>query len=184
MKKKTIIIGIETSCDETAVSILRDNGKNRPKILSNVVSSQFEVHKKFGGVVPDLAARAHLDKIDIMTKKALKISKVKLKDIDAVAATAGPGLIVCLSVGLNFAKALSLSLKKPFIAVNHLEGHALSPKLNFDIKYTYLLFLISISISSSLRKAFFAISAYFNANLLPLEPIISFSIYLIFLFLK
>ena len=87
MKKKTIIIGIETSCDETAVSILRDNGKNRPEILSNVVSSQFEVHKKFGGVVPDLAARAHLDKIDIMTKKALKISKVKLKDIDAVAAT-------------------------------------------------------------------------------------------------
>mgnify|MGYP005737453785 CR=1 FL=1 len=66
MKKKTIIIGIETSCDETAVSILRDNGKNRPKILSNVVSSQFDVHKKFGGVVPDLAARAHLDKIDIM----------------------------------------------------------------------------------------------------------------------
>ena len=143
MKKKTIIIGIETSCDETAVSILRDNGKDRPKILSNVVSSQFEVHKKFGGVVPDLAARAHLDKIDIMTKKALQISKVNLKDIDAVAATAGPGLIVCLSVGLNFAKALALSLKKPFIAINHLEGHALSPKLNFNIKYPYLLFLIS-----------------------------------------
>ena len=143
MKKKTLIIGIETSCDETAVSILRDNGKNRPQILSNVVSSQFEIHKKFGGVVPDLAARAHLDKIDLITKKALKISKVKLKDIDAVAATAGPGLIVCLSVGLNFAKALSLSLKKPFIAVNHLEGHALSPKLNFNIKYPYLLFLIS-----------------------------------------
>ena len=78
-----------------------------------------------------------------MTKKALKISKVKLKDIDAVAATAGPGLIVCLSVGLNFAKSLSLSLKKPFIAINHLEGHALSPKLNFNIKYPYLLFLIS-----------------------------------------
>ena len=143
MKKKTIIIGIETSCDETAVSILRDNGKNRPKILSNVVSSQFEIHKRFGGVVPDLAARAHLDKIDIMTKRALKISKVNLRDIDAVAATAGPGLIVCLSVGLNFAKALSLSLKKPFIAINHLEGHALSPKLNFNINYPYLLFLIS-----------------------------------------
>ena len=143
MKKKIIIIGIETSCDETAVSILRDNEKNRPEILSNIVSSQFEVHRKFGGVVPDLAARAHLDKIDIMTKRALKISKLKLKDIDAVAATAGPGLVVCLSVGLNFAKALSLSLKKPFIAVNHLEGHALSPKLNFDIKYPYLLFLIS-----------------------------------------
>ena len=143
MRKKTIIIGIETSCDETAVSILRDNGKNRPHILSNVVSSQLEIHKKFGGVVPDLAARAHLDKIDLITKKALKISKVQLKDIDAVAATAGPGLVVCLSIGLNFAKALSISLKKPFIAVNHLEGHALSPKLNFDIKYPYLLFLIS-----------------------------------------
>ena len=143
MKKKTIIIGIETSCDETAISILRDNGKKRPKILSSVVSSQFEVHKKFGGVVPDLAARAHLDKIDIMTKKALKIGKVSLKNIDAVAATAGPGLVVCLSVGLNFAKALSLSLKKPLIAINHLEGHALSPKLNFNIKYPYLLFLIS-----------------------------------------
>ena len=122
---------------------MRDNGKNRPKILSNVVSSQFEIHKRFGGVVPDLAARAHLDKIDIMTKRALKISKVNLRDIDAVAATAGPGLIVCLSVGLNFAKALSLSLKKPFIAINHLEGHALSPKLNFNINYPYLLFLIS-----------------------------------------
>ena len=143
MKKKIIIIGIETSCDETAVSILRDNGKKGPEILSNLVSSQFEVHKKFGGVVPDLAARAHLDKIDIMTKKALQISKVNLKDIDAVAATAGPGLIVCLSIGLNFAKALSLALKKPFIAINHLEGHALSPKLNFNIKYPYLLFLIS-----------------------------------------
>ena len=143
MKKKTIIIGIETSCDETAVSILKDNGKDKPEILSNVVSSQFKIHKNFGGVVPDLAARAHLDKIDVMTKKALKLSKISLQNIDAVAATAGPGLVVCLSVGLNFAKSLSLSLKKPFIAINHLEGHALSPKLNFEIKYPYLLFLIS-----------------------------------------
>ena len=131
MKKKTIIIGIETSCDETAVSILEDNGKNRPKILSNVVSSQFEIHKKFGGVVPDLAARAHLDKIDIMTKKALKISKVKLKDIDAIAATAGPGLIVCLSVGLNFAKALSLSLKKTFYSCKSFRGTCLKSKIKF-----------------------------------------------------
>ena len=143
MKKKTIIIGIETSCDETAVSILRDNGKNRPKILSNVVSSQFEVHKKFGGVVPDLAARAHLDKIDIMTKKALKISKVKLEDIDAVAATAGPGLIVCLTVGLNIGKSIAAFSNKPFIGVNHLEGHALSPGLEKKIKFPYLLLLIS-----------------------------------------
>ena len=111
MLKKPLILGIETSCDETAASIIQEDGdRGVPRILSNIVSSQFDVHKKFGGVVPDLAARAHLEKIDIMTKKALKISKVKLKDIDAVAATAGPGLIVCLSVGLNFAKALSLSL--------------------------------------------------------------------------
>ena len=143
MSKNALIMGIETSCDETAAAIIQDDSSGIPKILSNIVSSQFDVHKKFGGVVPDLAARAHVEKIDLIVKEALMKSKKSLNDIDAVAATAGPGLIVCLSVGLNFAKALSLSLKKPLIAVNHLEGHALSPKLNFDIKYPYLLFLIS-----------------------------------------
>ena len=134
MKKKAIILGIETSCDETAVSIIKDTGDHIPKILANVVSSQDKVHKKFGGVVPELAARSHLEKIDIITKKALKISKIKISQIDAVAATAGPGLIVCLSVGFNFAKSLSIALKKPFIAVNHLEGHALSPMLHYNLK--------------------------------------------------
>ena len=143
MKKKILIMGIETSCDETAVSIIQDNGKKPPKILANIVSSQVEVHKKFGGVVPELAARSHLEKIDIITKKALKKSKVKLKDLDAISATAGPGLIVCLSVGLNFAKSLSLALNKPLIAVNHLEGHALSPMFKNNLKYPYLLLLIS-----------------------------------------
>ena len=143
MKKKTLILGIETSCDETAVSIIRDNGAKGTEILSNVVSSQFDIHRSFGGIVPELAARSHLEKIDLIAKEAFKKSKVKLTDIDAIAATAGPGLIVCLSVGLNFAKALSLSLKKPLIAVNHLEGHALSPKLNSKINYPYLLFLIT-----------------------------------------
>ncbi len=99
--------------------------------------------KKFGGVVPDLAARAHVEKIDLIVKEALMKSKKSLNDIDAVAATAGPGLIVCLSVGLNFAKALSLSLNKPLIGVNHLEGHALSPKLQTKLDYPYLLLLIS-----------------------------------------
>ena len=107
------------------------------------MSSQFDIHKKFGGVVPELAARSHLEKIDLITNKALEESKIKLNEIDAVAATAGPGLIVCLTVGLNFGKAFALSLKKPFIAVNHLEGHALSPKLNSKINYPYLLLLIS-----------------------------------------
>ena len=143
MKKKILIMGIETSCDETAVSIIQDNGSKPPKILANIVSSQEQVHKKFGGVVPELAARSHLEKIEMITKKALKKSRVKLNDISAISATAGPGLIVCLSVGFNFAKSLSLALKKPFIAVNHLEGHALSPKLDTEIEYPYLLLLIS-----------------------------------------
>ena len=143
MSKKPLILGIETSCDETAASIIEDNISGVPKILSNVVSSQFDVHKKFGGVVPDLAARAHVEKIDLIVKEALTLSKKNIKDIDAIAATAGPGLIVCLTVGLNFAKTLSLSLNKPFIGVNHLEGHALSPKLHDNIKYPYLLLLIS-----------------------------------------
>jgi len=143
MIKKTIILGIETSCDETAVSIIEENDKGRPSILSNIVSSQVDVHKEFGGVVPELAARSHIEKIDLITKKAIDESKIKLTDIDAVAATAGPGLIVCLTVGLSFGKTIALSLKKPFIAVNHLEGHALSPKLNSKIDYPYLLLLIS-----------------------------------------
>ena len=143
MKKKTIILGIESSCDETAVSIIEENDKGQPSILSNIVSSQVDVHKEFGGVVPELAARSHVEKIDLIAKKAIAESKIKLTDIDAVAATAGPGLIVCLSVGLSFGKTFALSLKKPFIAVNHLEGHALSPKLNSKLNYPYLLLLIS-----------------------------------------
>ena len=143
MKKKTIILGIESSCDETAASILAENNQGIPTILSNIVSSQVDVHKEFGGVVPELAARSHIEKIDLITKKAISESGIKIQDIDAVATTAGPGLIVCLSVGLSFGKTLASSLKKPFIAVNHLEGHALSPKLDSKLDYPYLLLLIS-----------------------------------------
>jgi len=143
MKKKIIILGIESSCDETAVSIIQENENDKPLILSNIISSQIDVHKEFGGVVPELAARSHVEKIDLIAKKAIEESNIKIEDIDAVAATAGPGLIVCLSVGLSFGKTIAQSLKKPFIAVNHLEGHALSPKLNSKIDYPYLLLLIS-----------------------------------------
>ena len=143
MSKKPVILGIESSCDETAVALIRENNEGEPEILSNIVSSQVDIHKEFGGVVPELAARAHIEKIDLIAKKALDESGINLNDVDAVAATAGPGLIVCLSVGLNFGKAIATSLKKPFIAVNHLEGHALSPKLNSKINYPYLLLLIS-----------------------------------------
>jgi len=143
MNKKPIILGIESSCDETAASIVTENEQGIPTILSSIVSSQIDVHKEFGGVVPELAARSHIEKIDSITKKAIDGSGIKMEEIDAVASTAGPGLIVCLSVGLSFGKAMASSLNKPFIAVNHLEGHALSPKLNSELKYPYLLLLIS-----------------------------------------
>ena len=143
MNKKPIILGIESSCDETAAAILTENKQGMPTILSNIVSSQVDIHKEFGGVVPELAARSHVDKIDLITKRAIDESGINLEDIDAVAATAGPGLVVCLSVGLSFGKAMATSLNKPFIAINHLEGHALSPKLNSDLNYPYLLLLIS-----------------------------------------
>ena len=142
MNKKITILGIESSCDETAASIVQEEN-GQIKILSNIVSSQFDIHKEFGGVVPELAARAHVEKIDLISEKAISESKIKLDEIDAVAATAGPGLIVCLTVGLNFGKTVAASLNKPFIAVNHLEGHALSPKLNSTLEFPYLLLLIS-----------------------------------------
>jgi len=143
MVKNPIILGIETSCDETAVSLIQEDDSGVPKILSNIISSQLDVHKEFGGVVPELAARSHVEKIDLIAKKAIKESGVSLDKVSAIAATAGPGLIVCLTVGLNFGKALSSSLNIPFIGVNHLEGHALSPKLNSKLNYPYLLLLIS-----------------------------------------
>ena len=143
MSKKPLILGIESSCDETAASIISENEQGYPIVLSNIVSSQEDVHKKFGGVVPELAARSHIEKIDWIVKKAINDSGIDINDIDAVASTAGPGLIVCLSVGLSFGKAFATSLDKPFIAVNHLEGHALSPKLNSKLDYPYLLLLIS-----------------------------------------
>jgi len=143
MRKKLTFLGIETSCDETAASIVQEKSDGTGKILSNIVSSQIEEHKEFGGVVPEIAARAHVEKIEFIVKKSIEESKLKLNDLDGIAATAGPGLIVCLTVGLNIGKAIAGSLNKPFIAVNHLEGHALSPKINKKIKFPYLLLLIS-----------------------------------------
>ena len=143
MSKKPIILGIESSCDETAASVITENEQGIPIILSNIVSSQVEVHKEFGGVVPELAARAHIEKIDWIVQKAIDESKIKIKNIDAVASTAGPGLIICLSVGLSFGKSFASAMNIPFISVNHLEGHALSPKLNSVLNYPYLLLLIS-----------------------------------------
>ena len=143
MKEKLTFLGIETSCDETAAAIVREKNDGTAEILSNIVSSQIDEHKEFGGVVPELAARAHVEKIELVVKKSIKESNLNFDDLSGVAATAGPGLIVCLTVGLNIGKAIAGSLNKPFIAVNHLEGHALSPKINKKIEFPYLLLLIS-----------------------------------------
>ena len=143
MAKKITFLGIETSCDETAAAVIRENDKGTADILSNIVSSQIEEHKKFGGVVPELAARAHLENIEYIIDTALKESKISIDKLDGVAATAGPGLIVCLTVGLNIGKSIAAFSNKPFIGVNHLEGHALSPGLEKKIKFPYLLLLIS-----------------------------------------
>jgi N6-L-threonylcarbamoyladenine synthase len=143
MAKKITFLGIETSCDETAAAVIRENDKGTADILSNIVSSQIKEHKKFGGVVPELAARAHLENIEYIIDAALKESKISIDELDGIAATAGPGLIVCLTVGLNIGKSIAAFSNKPFIGVNHLEGHALSPGLEKKIKFPYLLLLIS-----------------------------------------
>tara|TARA_Y100000590_G_scaffold454981_1_gene602766 strand:+ start:396 stop:1469 length:1074 start_codon:yes stop_codon:yes gene_type:complete len=143
MKQNLTFLGIETSCDETAASVVKEKSDGTGEILSNIVSSQIEEHKEFGGVVPEIAARAHVEKIEFIIRKAVKESKINLKNLDGIAATAGPGLLVCLTVGLNTGKAIAGCLNKPFVAVNHLEGHALSPKINKKINFPYLLLLIS-----------------------------------------
>jgi N6-L-threonylcarbamoyladenine synthase len=143
VKKNITFLGIETSCDETAAAVIQENEDGSAKILSNVVSSQIKEHEKFGGVVPELAARAHVENIDFIINKALRDSKLSIGKIDGIAATAGPGLMVCLTVGLNIGKSIAAFSDKPFVAVNHLEGHALSPGLENKIKFPYLLLLIS-----------------------------------------
>jgi len=143
MKKNITFLGIETSCDETAAAIIQEKEDGSAKILSSIVSSQIKEHEKFGGVVPELAARAHVENIDFIINKALMDSKINLDEIDGIAATAGPGLMVCLTVGLNIGKSIAAFADKPFVAVNHLEGHALSPGLENKIEFPYLLLLIS-----------------------------------------
>ena len=133
-----LILGIESSCDETAAAIV----SSEREILSNIVWSQTE-HEAYGGVVPEIAARAHLEHIEGVISRALAEANVTLNDIDAVAATAGPGLIGGVIVGVMTAKAIASVQKKPFIAVNHLEGHALTVRLTHDVPFPYLLLLAS-----------------------------------------
>ena len=137
MKKKLSFLGIETSCDETAASIVQENTDGTAKVLSNVVSSQIKEHEKFGGVVPEIAARAHVENIDFIIQQALNKGKKKIEDLDGIAATAGPGLVVCLNVGYNIGKSLATFGKKPFLSINHLEGHVLSPGIENKISFPY-----------------------------------------------
>ncbi len=133
-----IVLGIESSCDETACAIVND----KREILGHTVLSQQE-HIAFGGVVPEIAARAHLEHIDEIIETTVKQAQISLENVDAIAAAAGPGLIGGVVVGVMAAKALALALNKPFVAVNHLEGHALCARLSNDVKYPYLLLLVS-----------------------------------------
>lgn len=137
------VLGIETSCDETAASVVAIDGDAAPKILSNIVLSQIEEHAAFGGVVPEIAARAHVEALDGIIEAALADSGTALADIDAIAATAGPGLVGGLIVGLMTAKAIAAAANKPLIAINHLEGHALTARLTDGLDFPYLLLLVS-----------------------------------------
>jgi len=134
-----LILGIETSCDETAAAVVSD----KKEILSNVVLSQTAEHLPYGGVVPEIAARAHIDHIDAVVTKALADAKVTLPELDAIAATGGPGLIGGVIVGVMTGKAIASVHNKPFIAVNHLEGHALTARLTSEVDFPFLLLLVS-----------------------------------------
>jgi N6-L-threonylcarbamoyladenine synthase len=137
------VLGLETSCDETAAAVVRGRAPGPGEILSDVVLSQIREHAPFGGVVPEIAARAHVEALDTIIEASLSEANTQASAIDAVAATAGPGLIGAVMVGLTTAKALALAWNKPFIAVNHLEGHALTVRLTDGVAFPYLLLLVS-----------------------------------------
>ena len=141
--KEPIILGIESSCDETAASVIRRQANGSIEILSSIIASQNEDHAPFGGVVPEIAARAHIQKLDTVIDQAMIKSKLGYDELSAIAATSGPGLIGGVIAGLLSAKGLAMSLDIPLIAVNHLEGHALSPRLSEACEFPYLLLLIS-----------------------------------------
>ena len=137
------ILGIETSCDETAAAVVCRDGSGRGAILSNIVRSQLDEHAAYGGVVPELAARAHVVHLDGIIERALDEARVSLADLDGIAATAGPGLIGGVLVGLTTGKALAAATGLPLLAVNHLEGHALTARMTDEVDFPYLMLLVS-----------------------------------------
>ncbi|MBC2172005.1 tRNA (adenosine(37)-N6)-threonylcarbamoyltransferase complex transferase subunit TsaD [Listeria booriae] len=139
MKKETLILGIESSCDETAVSVVR-NGK---EMLSNVVASQIESHKRFGGVVPEIASRHHVEQITIVLEEALEQAGVTMADIDAIAVTEGPGLVGALLIGVNAAKTLAFIHNKPLIGVHHIAGHIYANRFETEMQFPLLSLVVS-----------------------------------------
>ncbi len=137
------VLGIETTCDETAASIVRLRGDGTGEILSDEVMSQIAAHAAFGGVVPEIAARAHVEVVDTLIARALAQARLSAKDLDGVAAAAGPGLIGGVLVGLMAGKGVALATGKPFLAVNHLEAHALTARLTANVAFPYLVLLAS-----------------------------------------
>ena len=139
-KKDVLVLGIESSCDETSISVV----KNGREILSNIVASQIEIHKRFGGVVPEVASRNHILAISNVLEEALEVAKVTLNDVDAIAVTYGAGLVGALLVGVSFAKSLAFSLKKPLVAVSHIDGHIAANYLSHrDLKPPFLCLMVS-----------------------------------------
>lgn len=138
--KDIYILGIESSCDDTSVAIV----KNGREILSNVISSQIDIHKIYGGVVPEIASRKHIENISYVYDEALRLANMKIEDIDAIAATYGPGLVGALLVGLSFAKGLTIATNKPFIGINHIEGHICANFItNKDLEPPFLALIVS-----------------------------------------
>src|SRR4030095_6892785 len=135
-----LVLGIETSCDETAAAIVRDGNK----ILSSLIASQIETHKRFGGVVPEIASREHLDKIVPIVNEALQRAQVAKEDLDGIAVTVGPGLVGSLLVGVSYAKAMAFALDKPLVGVNHIEGHIYSVAFeNPPVEYPAMALIVS-----------------------------------------
>ncbi|MCL4125919.1 UNVERIFIED_CONTAM: hypothetical protein GTU68_023106 [Idotea baltica] len=142
MEQNITILGIESSCDDTAAAVLRPNG-DRANILSSIVSGQEDLHAAYGGVVPEIAARAHAERLDLCVEQAIEKADISLNEIDAIAVTAGPGLIGGVLSGVMCAKGLAAGLNKPLIGVNHLAGHALTPRMTDGVAYPYLMLLVS-----------------------------------------
>ena len=140
MKKDILTLGVESSCDETSVSVV----KNGREILSNIIDTQIPIHEKYGGVVPEIASRNHIEAISRVTKKALEEANVTFEDIDAITPTYGPGLVGALLVGLSYAKALSFAINKPLVGVNHIQGHIAANYITHkDLKPPFLCVMMS-----------------------------------------